>query len=120
MINVLFQIVIFGAELDDDAYRMQDSKIFVRDSETDTQKLVGTLNIRDDLTREGQTYSINFEVTCGNEIELSVKHDSHQGYTKDAGISIAEIEIYNQPSQSDSFYQCYLIRLCTILNLTIA
>ena len=103
--------MIFGAKLDDDAYRMQDSKIFVRDSETDTQKLVGTLNIRDDLTREGQTYSINFEVACGNEIELSVKHDSHQGYTKDAGISIAEIEIYNQPSQSDSFYQCYLIRL---------
>ena len=96
--------MIFGAKLDNNAYRMQDTKMFVRDSETDTQKLVGTLEIRDDLTREGQTYSMNFEVACGNEIELSVKHDSHQGYTTAAGISIAEIEVYNQPSQFDRFY----------------
>ena len=77
---------------------MQDTDIFVQDSATDKRILVGTLYIKNNFTKEGQTYNIEFQVACGNEIELTVKHSSGQGYSRRGCISIAEIEVYNQPS----------------------
>ena len=86
---------------------MHDTDIFVRDSSTNERILVGTLYIKNDFTKEGQTYDIRFQVACGNEIELSVKHLSGQGYTRRGCISIAEIEVYNQPCENQMNLRIY-------------
>ena len=77
---------------------MQDTKVFADYTRNGGSILIRKLEIRDDFSMEGQTYTLNFDVICGAQISLSVKHDesvhSHKGC-----IALREINAFYQPSE---------------------
>ena len=73
--------------------RMQDTKVFVINTKTGTEHLCGVLKIRDVRTTEGQTYKINCDLKCGDEVKLKVRHDKSQ-YGQEGCIHIKEITAF--------------------------
>ena len=67
---------------------MQDTTVSVLDYAGDqtNRTNVGTLNITDDYTVQGQTYNFTFDTVCGSVVELGVKHGAGRGYTHQASV----------------------------------
>ena len=74
-------------------YRMQDAKVFVVDNDSQKETLCGTIRIRDVEGIEGQTYDISCDMTCGDEVKLTVYHETGN-YKRGACITMAEIMAY--------------------------
>ena len=83
------------------AYRMDDTGVFVVDSDTREESLCGVLKVSDVMTIEGQTYRIPCDLKCGDEVKLTVRHDSK--YEKDACIHMKEITTFHQGNRGKKF-----------------
>jgi hypothetical protein len=84
------EVIIIQCKTDRFAQRMQDTQVFVINTDEGTESLCGVLKIRDVLTTKGQTYRINCDLKCGNEVELKLRHD--RGKYKEQGcIHMTEI-----------------------------
>ena len=78
---------------------MQDTQVTVIEySNNDVLKRtsIGTLDFTD---VQGQAYNFTFDTVCGSMVELGVKHEAGHGYTHQACISLAEIEVYQRPGE---------------------
>ena len=69
-------VVIIQSYQDRNAYRMDDTNIFVVNTKTGTESLCGVLKVSDVLTIEGQTYRIPCDLKCGDEVKLTLRHES--------------------------------------------
>ena len=86
-----FEVVIIQAKLNwYYAYRMQDLKVFVVNTDTGIDNLCEVLKISSVMTIEGQTYTIPCHLKCGNEVKLTLRHD-RGSYTHWAAIHMKEI-----------------------------
>ena len=92
-IHCFSEIVIMNDKLNENAYRMQDLKVFVVNTKTGTESLCGVLKMREVWTVEGQTYKISCDLKCGNEVKLTVRHNSGE-YNNLACIHMSEIKAY--------------------------
>ena len=90
-------VVIIQSFLDRNAYRMDDTKVFVVNTKTGTESLCGVLKVSDVLTIEGQTYRIPCDLKCGDEVKLTVRHDGGK-YGKGACIHMKEIKAFHTGS----------------------
>ena len=73
---------------------MQDTYVYVVNTETGTKSLCGILPETDDVTAEGQTYRIPCDQKCGNVVELTVRHNEGEGYKKSACILMREVRAF--------------------------
>ena len=69
-------VVIINSEQNIHAYRMDDTKVLVVNSDTGDESLCGVLKVSDVLTIEGQTYRIPCDLKCGDEVKLTLRHES--------------------------------------------
>ena len=88
------EVVIVQAHLNSKANRMNDTKVFVVNTNTGTESLCGILKASTDLTIEGQTYRIPCNLKCGDEVKLTVRHDNGK-YDNPACIHMIEIVAYH-------------------------
>ena len=88
------EVVIVQSFLNFHAYRMNDAKVFVVNTNTGTKSLCGVLKSRTDSTIEGQTYRIPCNLKCGDEVKLTVRHDRGK-YSVDACIHMKEINAFH-------------------------
>ena len=87
-------VVIIQSHLGHDAYRMDDTGVFVVSTKTGTESLCGVLKISDVMTIEGQTYRIPCDLKCGDEVKLTVRHVNGE-YGKGACIHMKEIKAFH-------------------------
>ena len=78
---------------------MQDTKVSVPYSRNGGNILIGKLEIRDDFSMEGQTYTFNFDVICGTQIYLTVNHNHESAYPQKGCIALREIDAFYHPSE---------------------
>ena len=64
------QIVIIQSHDNDNANRMDGTKVNVVNSDTETQSLCGVLQVKMDGTLEAQTYRIPCNLKCGDKVRL--------------------------------------------------
>ena len=76
------------------AERKDDTRMLIINTGSKTESLCGVLKVNDVLTIEGQTYRIPCDLKCGDEVKLTVRHDSGK-YHKDACIHMKEIEAFH-------------------------
>ena len=88
------EVVIVQAHLNSKANRMNDTKVFVVNTNTGTESLCGILKASTDLTIEGQTYRIPCNLKCGDEVRLTVRHDRGT-YDIEACIHMIEIKAFH-------------------------
>ena len=69
------EVVIIQSHHNGNAYRMEDVKVFVVNTDAGTENLCGVLKVSPVMTIEGQTYHIPCHLKCGNEVKLTVRHD---------------------------------------------
>ena len=86
-------VVIMQSHWHQTAYRMDDTGVFVVDSDTREESLCGVLKVSDVMTIEGQTYRIPCDLKCGDEVKLTVRHDNGK-YDNPACIHMKEIKAY--------------------------
>ena len=79
------------------AFRMQDLNVLVVDSYTRSESLCGTLAMRKEQSVEGQTYRVPCDGKCGNEVKLTVYHETGD-YGYRACIHMSEILAYHSPT----------------------
>ena len=94
-------VVIIQSHWDQWAVRMDDTNVFVVNTKTGTESLCGVLKVSDVMTIEGQTYRIPCDLKCGDEVKLTVRHDSK--YEKDACIHMKEITTFHQGNRGKKF-----------------
>ena len=87
-------VVIIQSYQDRNAYRMDDTEVFVVNTKTGTESLCGVLKVSDVLTIEGQTYRIPCDLKCGDEVKLTIRHDKDK-YHIDACIHMREIKAFH-------------------------
>ena len=89
-------VVIINSHLSEGSPRMcmDDMNVSVLNTEKGTESRCGVLKERDVLTIEGQTYRIPCNLKCGDEVKLTVRHDSGK-YSNDACIRMREIEAFH-------------------------
>ena len=58
------------------AYRMDDTRVFVVNTIKAIESLCGRISISGDMTIDGQTYKISCDLKCGDEVKLKLLHDS--------------------------------------------
>ena len=93
-----FDVVIIISHTDYYYARMDDTEVFVADSDTGDESLCGVLKVSDVPTIEGQTYRIPCDLKCGDEVKLTVRHDSGK-YDNVACIHMTEIKIFQRGMQ---------------------
>jgi hypothetical protein len=86
-------VVITQGDRNLHAARMQDTNVFVVNTATNTRNFCGVLKISDNTTIEAQTYKIPCKLKCGDEVKLTLRHDSGE-YTHEGCIHIIEIKAY--------------------------
>ena len=89
------EIVIMQSQLGNTAYRMDDTNVFVVDTETGSENLCGILETKEDWTIEGQTYRIPCDLKSGDEVKLTVIH-ARTTYSLPACIHMLEIMAYSK------------------------
>ena len=72
---------------------MEDAKIFVVDNNKGREHLCGVLKTTTDYTVEGQTYKFTCDGECGNEVKVTLLHESGK-YDHEAIIHMREIMAY--------------------------
>ena len=87
------EIVIIQSHDNVYAYRMQDTKVIVINTATNTESLCGVLKVRNVYTVEGQTYKIPCDLKCGDEVKLTVRHDKSRDWLQ-ACIHMREIRAF--------------------------
>ena len=85
------QVVIIQSHHNGNAYRMEDAKVFVVNTDAGTENLCGIFKVSPVMTIEGQTYHIPCHLKCGNEVKLTVRHDHSYNYRYNAAIHMREI-----------------------------
>ena len=88
-------VVIIQSHWDKWASRMDDTEVFVANSDTGDESLCGVLKVSDVLTIEGQTYRIPCDLKCGDEVKLAVRHDNGD-YDKAACIHMKEVKAFHE------------------------
>ena len=74
--------------------RMEDTNVFVIDSNTGSESFCGVLKVGNIRTIKGQTYRIPCDLKCGDEVKLTVRHHSNK-YQKKACIHMREITVFH-------------------------
>ena len=69
-------VVIINSHTNDYSARMDDTEVFVVNTKTGTESLCGVLKVSDVLTIDGQTYRIPCDLKCGDEVKLTLRHES--------------------------------------------
>ena len=93
-VNCFSDVVIINSKyLNDLRYRMSHTKVLVINRETEIENLCGLVGVSDVPTIEGQTYRIPCDLKCGDEVKLTLRHDS-SNYTREACIHIYEITTF--------------------------
>ena len=93
-------VVIINSHLSEDSPRMDDLQVLVVSTEKGTESLCGVLKVGDALTMEGQTYRIPCNLKCGDEVKLTLRHDSGK-YAMLACIHMMEITLFHTGSFLD-------------------
>ena len=70
------EVMIAQSHYHDNAYRMDNTKVFVVNTMTGKESLCGAVKIRDKWSVFWQTYIIPCKQLCGNEVKLAVLHKS--------------------------------------------
>ena len=70
------EVMIAQSHHHENAYRMNNTKVFVVNTMTEEESLCGALKIRDKWDVFWQTYIIPCHQQCGNEVKLTVLHKS--------------------------------------------
>ena len=78
-IHCFSEIVIMNDKLNENAYRMQDLKVFVVNTKTGSESLCGVLKVRNIWTIEGQTYKIPCDLKCGDEVQHETENYNYNG-----------------------------------------
>ena len=92
-VSCFSEVVIIQSYLNDYAFRMQDAKVFVVNTDEGTENLCGVLKVSPVKTIEGQTYNIPCHLKCGNEVKVTLRHDKGH-YWINAMIHMKEIMAY--------------------------
>ena len=71
-------IGIIQSQLNDYAKRMDDTKVFVMNTQTGVEGLCGVLKVGAGETISKQTYNIPCDWKCGDEVKLTLRHDTGQ------------------------------------------
>ena len=87
------EVVIIQSHRNHYAYRMEDAKIFVVNTDTGIVNLCGVLKVGPVMTIEGQTYHIPCRMKCGNEVKVTLQHD-RVFYSGHAIIHMSEISAF--------------------------
>ena len=87
------EVVIIQSHPNYYALRMEDAKIFVVDTNEGREYLCGVLKTTTDYTVEGQTYKFPCDGECGNEVKVTLLHESGK-YDLEAIIHMKEIMAY--------------------------
>lgn len=90
------EIVIINSHSSVYRYRMQDMKVFVVNTATKGESLCGILKTRYGPSVQGQTYKIRCNMKCGDEVKLTVYHESGD-YDYEACIHMSEIMAFVSP-----------------------
>ena len=83
-------IGIIQSHLNFNAKRMDDTKVFVINTQTGVEGLCGVLKVVADETISKQTYNIPCDWKCGDEVKLTLRHDTGQ-YDYSACIHMKEL-----------------------------
>ena len=75
------------------ATRMEDTRVYVVNTDEGSESLCGVLKVRRVWSFEGQTYRIPCHQKCGDEVKLKLRHD-HGQYSMPGCIHIREINAY--------------------------
>ena len=86
-------IINYIGHVDNNKYRMRDTKVLVINTDTGTESLCGVVKATGIQTIEGYTYRIPCDLQCGDEVKLTVRHDNGQYYNK-ACIHMKEITTF--------------------------
>jgi hypothetical protein len=82
-------------------WRMQDTKVYVLNSQTETESYCGVLRVRDASSIKGQTYSISCDLKCGDKVKLKVRHN--HTYVQPGCIQLREISAYGTEREGRSY-----------------
>jgi len=95
------EVKVFQEKHNKYAKRMNNARVYVSDSSNESdEQLCGKMEVTDDYTIEGQTYTISCGMKCGNFVTLRSSQDDPCGVGLDnedecAGcIHVSEIEVY--------------------------
>ena len=87
------EVVIIQDRRNHFAYRMDGTKVIVINSRSGAESLCGVLNVINDYSPEGQTYRIPCHVKCGDEVKLTLRHNSGE-YSYNGCIHMEEITAF--------------------------
>ena len=87
------EVVIIQSQLKDLAFRLEDAKVYVVNTDNGAEYLCGILKVRNEYTVEGQTYTLPCDGKCGNEVKVTVLHEEGK-YSNRAFINMREIRAY--------------------------
>ncbi|KAL5249982.1 hypothetical protein ACHWQZ_G015902 [Mnemiopsis leidyi] len=87
------EVVIIQSQLKDLAFRLEDAKVYVVNTDNGAEYLCGILKVRNEYTVEGQTYILPCDGKCGNEVKVTVLHEEGK-YSNRAFINMREIRAY--------------------------
>ena len=93
-------VVIINSHFNENSPRMDDMQVLVVNAGKRTESLCGVLKVGDALTMEGQTYRIPCNLKCGDEVKLTLRHDSGK-YAMLACIHMMEITLFHTGSFLD-------------------
>ena len=97
------EVVIIQSKLNNLAFRMEDAKVFVANTDEGTENLCGVLKVSPVMTIEGQTYHIPCHLKCGNEVKVTLRHDEGL-YWLIAMIHMKEIMAYGTGMSRKLFF----------------
>ena len=92
------EIVIINSHWNSFRYRMEDMKVLVVNLDTNKESLCGILKMKSEQSVHGQIYKIPCDMKCGDEVKLTVYHETGD-YNQDACIHMYEIIPYFMPGQ---------------------